>query len=71
MARVIFAVYLCRRHARAPFRPWVPNCCANPDRPQCRCRVEEKTRLSKPATHGKPSDVQVPAVAVGLITAFE
>jgi hypothetical protein len=33
--------------------------------------LPKRTKLSKPAEHSKPSDVQVPAVAVGLIIAFE
>jgi hypothetical protein len=33
-----------------PIAPRCPNCLCKPRPPPCRCRVEEKTRLSKPAT---------------------
>jgi hypothetical protein len=57
----IFALYLCRRHAWTPFRPWVPDYCADTPLPPVPLPCRRRTRLSKPAAHGEPSDVQVKA----------
>ena len=52
-----------------PFRPLVPNYCANTLRR--RCPAEDRPDSRNPPCIGEPSDVQVSVVAVGLITAFE
>lgn len=65
--RRIFAPYLCRQHVGPIPFVGAQLLCKHPTTPVPRPR-RRRTWLSKPTAHGEPSDVQVPVVAVGLIT---